>query len=175
MQVTSLRQSVVILCTAIGAMIATVAFAQGDIVTTKKLSWRLAVEIATEAMSACEAQGYAVTVSVVDSGGNQQALIKSDLAPAHTVSVAYRKAYTAYAYGFVFGMGSTGELIAAGKTGPANGALNTIPNVLFLPGGATIRSGKDVLGGIGVSGAPGGEKDEACALAALAKYKARIE
>ena len=77
----------------------------------------------------------------------QQALIKSDLAPAHTTSVAYRKAYTAYAYGFVFGTNSTGELIAANKSGPPNGALNTIPNVIFLAGGVTIRSGKDVLGG----------------------------
>jgi uncharacterized protein GlcG (DUF336 family) len=65
------------------------------------------------------------------------------------------------------------DLMRAGRCLP--GSLNTVPNVLFLPGGATIRSGKDVLGGIGVSGAPGGEKDEACALAALAKYKARIE
>ena len=67
------------------------------------------------------------------------------------------------------------ESIAANKTGPANGALNTIPQVLFVLGGATIRSGKDILGGIGVSGAPGGDKDEACAFAALAKYKAKID
>ena len=59
----------------------TVACAQAqsssDVVSTKKLSWRLAAELAIEAVAACEAQGYPVTVSVVDSGGNQQALSRA--------------------------------------------------------------------------------------------------
>ena len=91
------------------------------------------------------------------------------------MTVAFRKAYTAYAYGFVFGANSTGEPIAANKSWPPNGALNTVPQVLFLPGGVSIRSSKDPLGGIGVSGAPGGDNDEACAVTALTKFKTHIE
>ena len=54
-------------------------------------------------------------------------------------------------------------------------ALNTIPEVLFVPGGVIIRRGSVVLGGLGVSGAPGGDKDEACAAAALAHLQPQID
>jgi len=66
------------------------------------------------------------------------------------------------------------SLIRSGHGGPADAALNTIPEVLFVPGGVTIRSGKTVLGGLGVSGAPGGEKDEMCAAEALAHFQNQI-
>ena len=110
---------------------------------------------------------------MVDPTGHQQAVIKGDSVPLQSLSVSYRKAYTAYAYGLAFNMNTTSELIAAKAGGPANGALNTIPEVLFVPGGVTLRRVGDnaVLGGIGVSGAPGGEKDEACAQAAVTKFR----
>lgn len=97
--------------------------------------------------------------------------------PLQSLSVSYRKAYTAYSYGLAFNKNTTSELIAAKVTGPANGALNTIPEVLFVPGGITLRtaSGTTVLGGLGVSGAPGGDKDEACALAAVKKFQADFQ
>lgn len=146
----------------------------GHIVTMQKLDWFLAAQLALEAVRSCAMQGYSVTATVVDTTGHQQAVIKGDSVPLQSLSVSYRKAYTAYSYGLAFNMNTTSELIAAKVTGPANGALNTIPEVLFVPGGVTLRRVSDntVLGGIGVSGAPGGEKDEACAQAAVQKYKA---
>lgn len=72
-----------------------------------------------------------------------------------------------------FDKDSTSELIAAKVTGPLDGGvLATIPEVLFIPGGVTLRmADRTVIGGIGVSGAPGGDKDETCAQAAVDKYK----
>lgn len=86
--------------------------------------------------------------------------------------MSYRKAYTAYSYGLAFNMNTTSELIAAKVTGPANGALNTIRKCCSCLGRhAASGIGSDRAGGIGVSGAPGGEKDEACAQAAVTKSR----
>ena len=152
------------------------AHAQGHVITTPKLDWSTAAKLATEAVRTCAAQGYSVTATVVDTTGHEQAVIKGDTVPLQSLSVSYRKAYTAYAYGLAFNKNTTSELIAAKVTGPANGALNTIPEVLFVPGGVLLRNAADnsVLGGLGVSGAPGGEKDEACAVAAVTKFKAEL-
>ncbi|MCE2564138.1 heme-binding protein [Komagataeibacter sp. FNDCF1] len=153
---------------------ASTARAESHVIVTPRLDWLTAAHLAEEAVRACAAQGYSVTASVVDTTGQQQAVIKGDSVPLQSLSVSYRKAYTAYAYGLAFNMNTTSELIAARVTGPANGALNTIPEVLFVPGGVTLRRVGDnaVLGGIGVSGAPGGEKDEACAQAAVTRFRA---
>ena len=153
-----------------------VVCAQSHIVSLQKLDWSTAEHLASEAVRVCQAQGYSVTATVVDTTGHQQVVIKGDTVPLQSLSVSYRKAYTAYSYGLAFNKNTTSELIAAKVTGPANGALNTIPEVLFVPGGVTVRtaSGGTVLGGLGVSGAPGGEKDEACALAAVKKFQAEF-
>ncbi|GCE78674.1 hypothetical protein MSKU3_0149 [Komagataeibacter oboediens] len=156
-----------------GLFMSSPACAQGHVVLMPKLDWTTAAHLAMEAVAACAGQGYSVTATVVDTTGHQQAVIKGDSVPLQSLSVSYRKAYTAYSYGLAFNMNTTSELIAAKVTGPANGALNTIPEVLFVPGGVTLRRASDqtVLGGIGVSGAPGGEKDEACAQAAVTKFR----
>lgn len=153
------------------------AKAQSHIVSLQKLDWSTAEHLAAEAVRVCQAQGYSVTATVVDTTGHQQVVIKGDTVPLQSLSVSYRKAYTAYSYGLAFNKNTTSELIAAKVTGPANGALNTIPEVLFVPGGVTLRtaSGTTVLGGLGVSGAPGGDKDEACALAAVKKFQADFQ
>lgn len=159
------------------AFLCSAAFAQpaasSHIVTSQKLDWSAAADLASEAVRICAAQGYSVTATIVDTSGHEQAVIKGDTVPLQSLSVAYRKAYTAYSYGLAFNKNTTSELIAAGVTGPANGALNTIPEVLFVPGGVTLRRTSDhaILGGLGVSGAPGGDKDEACALHAVEKLR----
>ncbi|WP_144110600.1 GlcG/HbpS family heme-binding protein [Paraburkholderia sp. BCC1886] len=150
------------------------AFAAGSIVETPKLQWRLASQLAADAVSVCESRGYSVTATVVDTSGHQQAVVKGDTVPLQSLSVSYRKAYTAYSYGQAFDKSSTGELLKSGHGGPADAALNTIPEVMFVPGGVIIRAGKTVLGGLGVSGAPGGDKDEACAAEALSHFQEQI-
>lgn len=144
-----------------------------NLVATKKLRWQTADALASEAVRVCATRGYSVTATVVDPTGHQQAVVKGDTVPLQSLSVSYRKAYTAYSYGMAFNKDSTSELIAAKVTGPLDGGvLATVPEVLFIPGGVTLRTAdRTVIGGIGVSGAPGGDKDEACAQAAVDKYK----
>lgn len=146
------------------------------LITSQKLPWQTAEQLAAEAVQTCAAEGYSVTAAVVDPSGHEQVIIKGDTVPLQSLSVSYRKAYTAYSYGLAFNKNTTSELIAAKLDGPANGALNTIPEVLFVPGGVTLRRASgQVIGGIGVSGAPGGDKDEACAMAAVNKYRASFQ
>ncbi|AQS86836.1 hypothetical protein AA101099_0679 [Neoasaia chiangmaiensis NBRC 101099] len=142
------------------------------LVTTQKLDWRTAEKLAALAVEDCAGKGWSVTAAVVDPTGHEQVVIKGDTVPLQSLSVSYRKAYTAYSYGQAFDKDTTSALIDAHLSGPPNGALNTIPEVLFVPGGVTLRKAdRTVLGGIGVSGAPGGEKDEACAMEAVRKMQ----
>src|SRR6266702_1688647 len=171
---TTILHSVSLIVAASFCTAALAAPSGSNIVTTEKLSWRLANQLAAEAVGICEGRGYSVTATVVDTTGHQQAVVKGDTVPLQSLSVSYRKAYTAYSYGQAFDKTSTGELIRSGHGGPADAALNTIPEVLFVPGGVTIRAGKTVLGGLGVSGEPGGDKDEACAAGALAHLQDQI-
>ncbi|WP_230962024.1 GlcG/HbpS family heme-binding protein [Pseudomonas fluorescens] len=146
------------------------------LVTTQKLPWQTAAKLASEAVQICAAQGYSVTAAVVDPSGHEQAVIKGDTVPLQSLSVAYRKAYTAFSYGQAFNKNSTSELIAAKLDGPANGALNTVPEVIFIAGGVTLRrANQQVIGGLGVSGAPGGDKDEACAVQAVKKFQSSFD
>jgi len=154
-----------------------VAMATGtNIVTTQKLNWQMAEKLAAEAVRTCAEKGFSVTASVVDPSGHQQVVIKGDSVPLQSLSVSYRKAYTAYAYGLAFNRNSTSELVAARENGPADGSLATVPEVIFIAGGVTLRKADgSVIGGIGVSGAPGGDKDEACARAAVNRYRAAFQ
>lgn len=158
---------------ATGALLAAPAFAApAKLVTIEKLDWATAHELAAETVRICASHGFSVVATVVDPTGHPQAVVKGDKAALQSLSVSYRKAYTAFSYGQTFDKNSIGELIAAKLTGPENGALNTVPEVLFIAGGVTLRKAdKTVIGGIGVSGAPGGDKDEACAQDAVAKFK----
>jgi uncharacterized protein GlcG (DUF336 family) len=155
---------------------ASAAFADSNLVTTQKLSWEVADELASTAVRSCAAQGYWVTAAVVDPSGHEQALIKGDTVPLQSLSVSYRKAFKAFSYGQAFNKNTISELIAAKLMGPENGAMNTLPQVLFILGDVTLRKADNtVIGGLGVSGAPGGDKDEACALAAVAKLKEKFQ
>jgi uncharacterized protein GlcG (DUF336 family) len=150
--------------------------ADAPLINTQKLPWQTAEKLASEAVQICAAQGYSVTAAVVDPSGHQQVVIKGDTVPLQSLSVSYRKAYTAFSYGQAFNKDSTSELIAAKLDGPTNGALNTVPEVLFIPGGVTLRrANRQVIGGLGVSGAPGGDKDEACAAQAVKKFQASFD
>lgn len=169
-----MRRAIIPMAIALLTSLGTPGARADDIVSTRKLSWRLAEELTRKAVEICEGQGYSVTATVVDSAGLQQALIKSDNAHPQSVTIAYRKAYTAFAYGGLFGFDRNADLIAARKE-LATGPLNTLPAVIFLAGGVTIRAGQSAIGGLGVSGAPGGDKDEACAAAALDTIKDRLK
>ena len=123
----------------------------------------LAEEAAAAAVAACEADGFPVSAAVVDRGGNLKALLRADGAGAVTPDSSFKKAYTAASVGE-----STGELARLVVEMPEVAGLNFLnENTLILAGGLPIEIGGELVGGIGVGGAPGGPLDEACARAGL--------
>lgn len=96
-----------------------------NLVTTRKLRWQTAEARASEAARVCASRDYSVTASVVDPSGRQQAAIEGDSVPLQPLSVSYRKASTAYAYGLAFNTDSASELIAAKVARPLDGDVLT--------------------------------------------------
>ena len=136
--------------------------AQEGTFLVKSMTPESAASAAREALVFCRKQGYQVTVAVVDRSGLLQALMRDRYAGAHTVDVATNKAWTAAS--FKLATTAFANETQAGK--PMSG-LRQHPRVLAAGGGIIIESGGMLLGGIGVSGAPSGEIDEACAQAGI--------
>lgn len=134
----------------------------------------LAVEAASEAVRACEANGYKVTAAVVDVAGEMRVLIKGEGSTPHTKETAYRKAFTQITLGPIFAFDALGGFAEKMKANPFQSSFLTIPNIILLPGAVAIKAKGEVIGAIGVGGAPGGDKDEACAAAGLAKIADRL-
>jgi uncharacterized protein GlcG (DUF336 family) len=137
--------------------------------TFKVLPVALAVEAAQAAIAACKTQGYVISVAIVDRAGNPKLLLVGDGASALSRRLSRRKAYTAAVRRV-----STGELA---KQVAAPGAFNPTlydTQLVTATGGIPIKAGDETIGAIGVSGAPGGDKDEACANAGLAKIADRL-
>ena len=134
----------------------------------------LAVEAAEAALSACEANGYKVSVSVVDPSGEAKVLLKGDHSTVHTRETSFRKAYTTVTLGPIFKFETLGDFVEKVKTNPGQSSFLTVPNIIFLPGAVAVKARGEIVAAIGVGGAPGGEKDEACAAAGLAKIKDRL-
>jgi uncharacterized protein GlcG (DUF336 family) len=148
-----------------------VAFAQESAVfETKSLTPETALVAARAAMETCRKQGYQVTVAVVDRAGLTQVLLRDRFAGAHTIDVATNKAWTAAS--FRTSSMAMGEETQPGK--PMSG-IRSLPRFLGAGGGLVIQGGGVFFGGIGVSGAPGGEADEACAQAGLKAIADAIE
>jgi uncharacterized protein GlcG (DUF336 family) len=147
---------------------ANAASAQG-VVTTKQLSADVANGIAMAALAQCRKDGYQVSAAVVDRAGNVQVLIRDDGAGPHTADTARRKAYTSASFGI------TSAEFASRVGNPGAAALKDITGVIPLAGAVPIKVGNDVVGGLGVGGAPAGEKDEACAKAGLAKFASQLK
>jgi uncharacterized protein GlcG (DUF336 family) len=130
---------------------------------TPALPLELASKAALAALEQCEADGYRVSVAVVDAGGNVKALLRADGAGPHTPDSSFKKAYTAASLGR-----PTGELAQLIVDQPAAQGLRDMnENILILGGGLPIKTDGGAAGGIGVGGAPGGHLDEACARAGL--------
>jgi uncharacterized protein GlcG (DUF336 family) len=133
-------------------------------VTYKILPLALAMEAAQTAIATCKGQGYNVSAAVVDMAGTTQLIARGDGASNDSRELARRKAYTAANRKI-----TTGELA---KRVAQPGAFNpTIYNseLVLAQGGIPIKAGNETIGAIGVSGAPGGDKDEACASSGLSK------
>ena len=138
------------------------------------LSLDLAMDAANEAIRVCREKGWPVSVSIVDAVGNIKLQAKGDFSAIHTKDASFRKAYTTVAYAPLFHFTKLSEWVAALKTNPFASTYATLPNIYLLPGAVAIKDGNEVIAAIGVGGAPGGDKDEICAEAGLAKIKDRL-
>ena len=131
-------------------------------VQLKSISLPVAKSLAEAALTACRKNGYTVSVAVTDRAGVVVAMLRDVDSGTHTPSIALSKAYTAANF-----RSSTTDLVHVSEPGQPAAAIRNLPNVAILGGGLPITYDGDVVGAIGVSGAPGGHLDEACAKEAL--------
>jgi uncharacterized protein GlcG (DUF336 family) len=151
------------------------AAAQG-VLQMPKLSSQLANQLVGDTVASCAKKGYKVWAVVVDLDGVRQALLRGDGAPIHSQDNAYYKAYSAASLTLGRGEGSTKEVAdRMAKAAPSTVPQTPLPNVTYAVGGVTIKAGNVPIGAIGVSGAPGGQFDEACAREALAKIQDQLK
>ena len=125
----------------------------------------LALEAATEAVRVCTQHGYLVTATVVDMDGVPQVALRGDGATIHTRESSFDKAYTVVTLGPIFDFDTSS---------PFAPRLSTMTNVMALPGAVALKSKNAIVGALGVGGAPGGDKDEVCAQAGVAKIADRL-
>jgi uncharacterized protein GlcG (DUF336 family) len=147
------------------------ASAQAQAVRTEKnMSLELANQIAAGTVASCTAAGYAVTATVVDRAGTVRAVQRADNAGPHTLEASRLKAFTSAS-----AKNNTLAIMEAAQKNPAAANLVNIPGYLLLGGGVPVKVGNEVIGAVGVGGAPGGHLDEQCAVAALDKVKDQLK
>ena len=156
---------------AVLALGAPAAFAGDDaLVIYKSLSPETALEAAQAALKKCRDNGFQIAVAVVDRFGQPQVMLRDRYAGLPASDTAVAKAYTALSF-----RAATSDLSKSIKSGQMDTGLARLPHVAMLAGGLMIEAGGTLLGGIGVSGAPGGDKDEECARAGLDAIRDRID
>ena len=148
---------------------ALVAPAQAQLLQHKDLTAAIAMEIASTTLAACKANGYSVSVTVVGRSGEIILQVRGDDANPHTFENSMRKAYTARTT-----RSPSGALVDRVKADPNLGLVH-LTNVIAIQGGLPIKVGDEVIGAAGASGAPGGEKDEACVKAGLDKVADQLK
>jgi uncharacterized protein GlcG (DUF336 family) len=156
--------------TAILLGLLTPAAAQDEpLVTFQVLAPRLAIELAQAAMQDCDQKGFQVAVAVVDRFGVMQTLLRNRFAGPHTPDTATRKAWTAVSF-----RSDTVELVGATAGGTPQAGARDITGALMLGGGVVINVAGSMVGAVGVSGAPSGEEDDACARAGIAAIQDQL-
>lgn len=144
--------------------------AQDAVFSTKSLTPETALTAARAALEACRKQGFQVAVAVVDRTGTTQVLLRDRFAGSHTVDVATNKAWTAASF-----RTSTATMAVETQAGKPQSGIRAHPRFMGVAGGLTIEGAGSMLGAIGVSGAPGGEADEACARVGIAAITEAID
>jgi uncharacterized protein GlcG (DUF336 family) len=143
--------------------------AQAQLLNQKAIPAAMAITIAQTAIDTCKANGFAVSVTVVGRAGEIIAQVRGDGTGPHTVENSFRKAYTSRTFRI-----SSGEWAKNLANNPTRGP-QFLTNVIALQGALPVKIGDEVIGAVGVSGAPGGEKDEVCVQAGLDKVADQLK
>jgi uncharacterized protein GlcG (DUF336 family) len=145
------------------------AAAEEALVSFKALTPEAALELAQATLKACREKGYQVAVAVVDRSGTPQVMLRDRYAGAHTPGTATRKAWTATSF-----RADTLSLAEETQAGKAQSGVRFVENALMLGGGVLVEAGGSLVGAVGVSGAPSGDLDDACAKAGVAAIEEKL-
>jgi uncharacterized protein GlcG (DUF336 family) len=148
--------------------LAATAPAGAQLAVHKDLTAAMALTIAETALAVCKTNGFAVSVTVVGRNAEPIVQVRGDNIGPHTLENSFRKAYTARSFRV-----PSGEIVARLKADPTSGLVH-LNNVIAVQGALPIKLGDDVIGAAGASGAPGGEKDEACVKAGIDKVAEQL-
>lgn len=148
------------------AVVPCAANAQSAVITQRSISFAAALEAARAALESCQKGGYVVTVTVLGRHGRTLVVLSDDNANPHTIENSFRKAYTSLT--FRRPSGEFGKAQAA--LPPPHGAM-VLANITSAEGALPIMAGKEVVGSMGISGAPGGHLDAACVQVGIDKIK----
>ncbi|CUT10512.1 Y14336 putative extracellular protein containing predicted 35aa signal peptide [Bradyrhizobium sp.] len=144
--------------------------AEEGLVAYKSLGPELALDLARAALANCRTRGYQVAVAVVDRFGVTQVMLRDRFAGPHTPSTAAGKAWTAASF-----KTSTAELNAISQPGMMQAGIRNLPGAVVIAGGLIVEAGGSLVGAVGVSGAPGGDADEACAKAGIDAIRDKLD
>ena len=165
-----MKPRILLLALMLAPLLGAPARAQEGLVTFKSMSVDLALSLARAALADCQKQGFQVTVAVVDRFGIAQVLLRDRFAGAHTVPTATGKAWTAVSF-----RTNTADLVAATGPGSPQAGVRAIPGATIIAGGVMVEAAGSLVGAVGVSGAPGGDNDEACAKAGIAAVRDKLD
>src|SRR5471032_21371 len=143
--------------------------AGAQLLSHRDLSAAMALTMAQTAIDTCKANGYAVSVTVVGRNGEILLQVRGDNTGPHTMENSMRKAYTARTFRI-----PSGDMVQRLKDNPQLGLIH-LTNVIANQGALPIKVGDETIGAIGASGAPGGEKDEACVKAGIEKVSGMLK
>jgi uncharacterized protein GlcG (DUF336 family) len=146
------------------------AHAAEGVVIYASLAPDVAFDLARSALQQCRKDGYQVAVVVTDRFGVPLVALRDRYTPAAALDIAKGKAWTAVTFSR-----NTSDFVKAIKDGTISAGLAGVPGVTPLAGGVVIETGGSLLGAVGIAGAPGGDKDEACAKAGLAAVQDKLE
>lgn len=164
------RSMAAALLIAAGCAAACPSRAEDALVTYKSLSPEAALEAAQAALKRCRADGYQVAVVVLDRFGQPLVMLRDRFAGLPAPETAHDKAYTALSF-----RSATSALIKAAAAGQVSAALGNLPHVRFIAGGVPVEAAGALVGAVGVSGASGGDRDEACARAGVDAIRDKLE
>jgi uncharacterized protein GlcG (DUF336 family) len=138
--------------------------------TLQSITPEAALRAAQAALASCARAGFQVAVAVTDRAGHPMVMLRDRLAGPHTPETATNKAYTATSFRM-----DTLAFARATQAGEASSGIRQLPRVVAMGGGLPIEAAGALVGGIGVSGAPGGDADDACAKAGISAIRDDLE